>query len=71
MVKKATAVEPLRRTFSFDKAILPDPDPDMTAEEVKIFYGNQYPELLNSKTEEKVVKGVTTFNFVKQTRTLG
>jgi len=64
-------VETLQREFKLDKIKLPDPDPDMTAEEVKIFYANQYPELLNSKTEEKTVKGIPTFSFIKQTRTLG
>ena len=64
-------VEAIAREFKFDKIILPDPDPDMTAEEVKIFYANQYPELLNAKTDEKSVKGKPVISFVKQTRTLG
>jgi len=64
-------VEAITREFKLDKISLPDPDPDMTAEEVKLFYANQYPELLNAKTEEKTVKGMPVISFVKQTRTLG
>ena len=59
------------RVFKFDKITLPDPDPDMSAEEVKIFYSNQYPDLVNAKTEESAKDGKQTYKFTKQTRTLG
>ena len=60
-----------KREFKFDKVILPDPDPDMSAEEVKIFYSHQYPELVNAKTEETKKDGKQTFKFTKETKTLG
>ena len=70
-MSKGAAVTLAKREFKFDKIILPDPDPDMSAEEVKIFYSNQYPDLINSKTEEATKDGKQTFKFQKQTRTLG
>jgi PRTRC genetic system protein C len=35
----------LSRSFSYKGLKLPDPDPRMTAEEVKSLYSHQYPEL--------------------------
>ncbi len=35
----------LKRNFSFNGLKLPEPDERMSVEEVKSFYGNQYPEL--------------------------
>jgi len=36
---------PLKRSFSFQGLKLPDPDPKLTAEEVRSFYSAQYPDL--------------------------
>jgi PRTRC genetic system protein C len=38
-------VRTLSRSFSYNGLKLPDPDPRMTAEEVKSLYSHQYPEL--------------------------
>ena len=35
----------LSRSFTYNGVKLPDPDPRMTPEEVKIIYSHQYPEL--------------------------
>jgi len=35
----------LSRTFTYNGVKLPDPDPRMTPEEVKMIYSHQYPEL--------------------------
>jgi PRTRC genetic system protein C len=35
----------LARSFTYNGVKLPDPDPRMTPEEVKIIYSHQYPEL--------------------------
>ena len=35
----------LSRSISYNGVKLPDPDPRMTAEEVKSLYSHQYPEL--------------------------
>jgi PRTRC genetic system protein C len=37
--------KPLSRNFTYNGLKLPDPDPRMTAEEVKSLYSHQYPEL--------------------------
>ncbi len=34
----------MSRSFSYNGVKLPDPDPRLTAEEVKTIYSNQYPE---------------------------
>ncbi len=36
---------PLRRSFSFQSLKLPDPNPKLTAEEVRSFYSALYPDL--------------------------
>jgi PRTRC genetic system protein C len=36
--------KPLSRSFTYNGVKLPDPDPRMTAEEVKSLYSHQYPE---------------------------
>jgi PRTRC genetic system protein C len=36
---------PLTRSFSFLGLKLPDPNPKLTAEEVRSFYSAQYPDL--------------------------
>ena len=41
----ALTVTPMSRIFHFNGIRLPDPNPDMTVEEVKAMYAAQYPEL--------------------------
>ncbi len=41
----AIKVAPMTRVFVFGGAKLPDPNPNMTVEEVRAFYAAQYPEL--------------------------
>ena len=36
---------PLKRSFSFQGLKLPDPNPKLTAEEVRSLYSAQYPDL--------------------------
>lgn len=56
----------LKRVFAFNKTNLPDPDVNMTTEQVKDFYSNQYPELINANIgtpkyeEDKVVYPLET-----------
>ena len=51
----ALVLEKLKREFHFKKdgtlVRLPDPNPDMTIEEVLSFYGPQYPELTTATLE--------------------
>jgi PRTRC genetic system protein C len=41
----ALTVTKMTRVFQFQGIRLPDPNPEMSAEEVKAFYAAQYPEL--------------------------
>ena len=38
-------MEALKRVFTYNKRNLPDPDPQMTPDEVRAFYAGTYPEL--------------------------
>lgn len=38
-------MEILRRVFKYNGRSLPDPDPAMSPDEVRVFYANTYPEL--------------------------
>jgi PRTRC genetic system protein C len=50
-------VKKLKREFKFTKdntpVTLPDPNPEMTIEEVMQFYAGQYPELTTAQVEEE------------------
>ena len=41
----AVKVEKMVREFVFDDAVLPDPNPDFTIEQVRAMYAPQYPEI--------------------------
>ena len=47
----------LTRVFRFGATDLPDPDPDLTYEQVLEFYREQYPTLRYGKCEEVGVEG--------------
>lgn len=38
-------MEALKRIFTYNNRNLPDPDPQMTPDEVRAFYAGTYPEL--------------------------
>lgn len=57
-----------KRIFKYEegntKLELPDPDHNFDPSEVKRFYSNQYPELVNAKITGPVMsKGVATYEF--------
>lgn len=41
----AIKMAPMTRVFVFSGAKLPDPNPNMSVEDVRAFYATQYPEL--------------------------
>lgn len=41
----AIKIVPMSRVFVFNGAKLPDPNPNMSVEDVRAFYAAQYPEL--------------------------
>lgn len=65
---EVTAVE---REFKFSKngtpVTLPDPNPDMTLDEVLQFYAPQYPELTTATMEEPKMEGNKATYRVKTT----
>jgi PRTRC genetic system protein C len=49
----------LKRSFSFNGLKLPEPDEQMSVEEVKSFYANQYPELTTAAISGPEIVGNT------------
>lgn len=72
----ALEISNLKRSFKVTRngkdQVLPDPNPDMTVEEVQKFYGTDYPELTNAIPEgPKVVGDKATYNFTTKAGKLG
>jgi PRTRC genetic system protein C len=56
----------IERKFKYNSVTLPDPNPDMSADEVREMYAAQYPELLNAVVEGPVTKdNVSTYTFIR------
>mgnify|MGYP002574866117 CR=1 FL=1 len=54
----------MKRVFEYKGKKLADPSPDMTPDEVMMFYANTYPELTTSTVESGVTnKGEMLFKF--------
>lgn len=63
---------PVTRVFNYGGRILPDPDPSMTPEEVKLFYANIHPDLLNAEVDGGTFDGDTqVFRFERAVGTKG
>lgn len=57
-------IKKLKRQFSFNNIILPDPNPSFTVEQVKTFYQVQYPGLTTSVSDSGVTNDDTiTYTF--------
>jgi PRTRC genetic system protein C len=67
----ALATQILKREFKFKKdgttVTLPDPNPEMSLEEVMQFYSGQYPELTTANMGEPEVDGNKAVYNVKTT----
>jgi len=60
------------RSFSYNGVKLPDPDPRLTAEEVKTIYSNQYPELATAAITGPEASGENLqYSFVRAIGTKG
>ncbi len=56
----------IERRFKYNSVTLPDPNPDMSADEVREFYATQFPELLNAVVEGPETKEhVSTYTFTR------
>ena len=63
---------PLKRCFAFLGLKLPDPNPKLTAEEVRSFYSAQYPDLATASiTGPEVVDDKLVFRFERAIGTKG
>lgn len=47
----------ITRTFKFNSIDLPDPDPDMTKEEVVAHYASAYPQMNNATVKDNGIEG--------------
>jgi PRTRC genetic system protein C len=60
------------RHFQSGSRIFPDPDPSMTTDEVRLFYSQLHPDLLNAQVEGGEFEGdVQVFQFVRPVGTKG
>jgi PRTRC genetic system protein C len=60
------------RIFNYHGRILPDPDPKMSPDQVRLFFANAHPELLNATTEGGEFDGTTqTWTFKRAVGTKG
>ena len=63
---------PLKRPFAFLGLKLPDPNPKLTAEEVRSFYSAQYPDLATASiTGPEAVDDKLVFRFERAIGTKG
>jgi len=62
----------MSRGFTYNGVKLPDPDPRMTPEEVKIIYSHQYPELATAAITGPEASGENLqYSFVRAIGTKG
>lgn len=56
----------IKRSFKYNGIALADPNPSLGPDQVREFYGSQYPELNNAVVEGPVTKaGVATYTFAR------
>ena len=61
----------MERTFNYDGREFPDPDPNMTVDEVRQSMVNFFPELANAETETKKRGNDEIITFKKRVGTKG
>lgn len=59
------------RKFVYDGREFPDPDPNLTVDEVRNSMANFFPELANATSSEKTQDEDTIITFQKQVGTKG
>lgn len=64
--------ETLTRAFRYNGAKLTDPSPEFSLQQVRDFYGNTYPEIVNAEIEgPEVVGNTNVFTFRRAVGTKG
>ena len=65
-------VTPARRTFSFQGRSLNDPDPNLSPDEVRVFFAAADASLLTAAVEgPTMVDGALSYTFVRAVREKG
>ena len=65
-------VEAANRVFKLADVILPDPDINMTVDEVRKFYSGQYPEITTATLGDTEFEGDTvTYTFTQSVGQFG
>ena len=65
-------IEPVTRSFRFNKRVLPDPNPKLSPVQVKDLYAAQHPELASAAIEGPELKAdKQVYTFVRQVGTKG
>ncbi len=61
----------MTREFVYDGRSFPDPDPNLSVEEVKTMMADFFPEISNAETREKQEGDNTIVEFVRRVGTKG
>ena len=61
----------MARFFIYDERTFPDPDPELTVDQVRATLADFYPELTNARVKETTQDQDTTYEFQKQVGTKG
>jgi PRTRC genetic system protein C len=62
----------MARTFSYNGLQLPDPDSNLTAEQVRDFYASAYPEITTASIEgPEATDGALKYRFTRALGTKG
>lgn len=61
----------MAREFVYDGREFPDPDPNLSVEEVKTMMADFFPEISNAETREKQEGENTIVEFVRRVGTKG
>jgi len=65
-------VQPVQRVFEHDELSLPDPDPSLTPDEVRSFYGTHYPTLTTATVSGPEMRdGKEVYTFKRSVGTKG
>lgn len=68
----ALSITNLKREFKLKDKKLPDPNPNLTPDEVMAFYSNQHPELVTSNVFGPTINGdVAVYEFKTTVGTKG
>lgn len=60
----ALQVTGIERVFKYNNTVLNDPDPELSPEDVLLFYSNIYPELTTSNVHSQLTEeGTMEYSF--------